>query len=402
MATRPAEKPATSQPVFLQFNNLACEVVGGKVIFATDEWFAPAQNLLKREPPVFIAAAFTEFGKWMDGWETRRKRIPGHDWCIIQLGIPGVVHGFDVDTSFFTGNYTPSVSIQGACLRPDEIPALAPEGDRAGLAASEQEFQAAAQLHSESWEELVPVTELKPGYSDSCHNYFPVTPPRKVTHLRLNMYPDGGIARLRVYGIGQKERAAGSGSDQVDLVALANGGVCLGYSNAHFGHPRNMIGSGRAVNMADGWETARRLDRPKVLEVDEKGILQVPGSEWAVFRLGHPGVISSIEIDTNHFKGNFPDSCKIEGCALNPEEEEQHLSRRWADAEGSKWRNLLPPQKLRPHHRHLFSGEVLELAEAVTHVRLVIAPDGGISRLRLWGHPKAPPSSDAGKLASKL
>ncbi|XP_035279944.1 allantoicase isoform X1 [Anguilla anguilla] len=403
MAADQTLKTVTSEPDFLQFNDLACEMAGGKVIFATDEWFAPAQNLLKREPAEFIATAFTEYGKWMDGWETRRKRIPGHDWCIVQLGVPGLIHGVDVDTSFFTGNYAPSVSIQAACLRTaDEIPSLVQEGDRMGKAAAETEFEAVAELHSETWAELVPVTELKPGYPDSCHNYFPVTFAHRVTHIRLNMYPDGGIARLRVYGIGQKDWSVGHSSDLVDLVALVNGGVCQGYSDAHYGHPRNMIGLGRAPNMGDGWETARRLDRPKVLETDEKGILQVPGSEWAVFRLGHPGVICNIEIDTNHFKGNFPDSCKIEACSLTAEEEEQYLSARWASDERGKWKILLPPQKLKPHHTHLFSEETLEQTEVVTHVRLVIAPDGGVSRLRLWGRPKATPSSDAQKLTSKL
>ncbi|KAJ8009381.1 hypothetical protein DPEC_G00088300 [Dallia pectoralis] len=383
MADRRALKMISGQPAFLQFNDLACETAGGKVIFATDEWFAPARNLLKPEPPEFIASAFTEFGKWMDGWETRRKRLPGHDWCIIQLGVPGIIRGLDVDTSFFTGNYSPSISVQAACL--DEAPTLTLEGDRTGMAASETQFQAVARLHSESWEELIPVTDLNPGYYDTCNNYFPSTYPSRVTHLRLNMFPDGGIARLRVYGIGQKDWSSVPAQDEVDLVALANGGVCLGYSDAHYGHPRNMIGLGRSANMGDGWETARRLDRPKILQVDATGILQVPGYEWAVFRLGHPGCIRQIEIDTNHFKGNFPDSCQIEASLLTPEEERHCMSSRWSSDQGNKWRVLLPPQKIKAHHRHFYSGELLVLSEPVSHVRLVIAPDGGVSRLRLWG-----------------
>ncbi|KAM4633504.1 allantoicase isoform 2-T2 [Polymixia lowei] len=417
---------AAKQPDFLQFNNLACNTAGGKVIFATDEWFAPAANLLKRDDVQFKASAFTEFGKWMDGWETRRKRTPGHDWCIVQLGVPGLIHGFDVDTSFFTGNHAPAVSIQAACL--DDPPAITLEGDRTGTAASDSQLAAVAKLGSESWKELVPVSGLRPGYSDSCHNYFRVSHPDRVTHLRLNMYPgtpeptqvpsstctqvppnppryppqhvpryppthpgtllnmypDGGIARLKVYGIGQRDWSSVPAHETVDLVALANGGVCLGYSDAHFGHPRNMIGPGRAANMADGWETARRLDRPRQLKADGRGILQVPGWEWAVFRLGHPGVISHIEIDTNHFKGNFPDSCRIEACTLTPEEEAQGIRNSW---NSGKWQLLLPPQKLRPHHRHHYSGEELALRGAVSHMRLVIAPDGGVSRLRLSGRP---------------
>ncbi|KAM8726758.1 allantoicase isoform 1-T1 [Acanthopagrus schlegelii] len=399
MAERRRDMKTAAEPNFLQFNDLACEAVGGKVIFATDEWFAPAANLLKREPPQFIASAFTEFGKWMDGWETRRKRIPGHDWCIIQLGVPGLIYGFDVDTSFFTGNHSPYVSIQAGCL--DKPPTYSLEGDRTGMAASDSELAAVAKLDSEAWPEMVCMSQLKPGYSDSCHNYFKVNCNRRVTHLRLNMHPDGGIARLRVYGIGQRDWSSVSTDQDIDLLALTNGGVCLSYSDAHFGHPRNMIGLGRAVNMADGWETARRLDRPKHLKVDKQGILQVPGWEWAVFRLGHPGVIRCIEVDTNHFKGNFPDSCRMEACFLTSKEEAQCIETRWSC---EKWRMLLPPQKLRPHHRHLYSEAELTLSQPVSHVRLVISPDGGVSRLRLWGQPTsvtAAPANQQGP-ASKL
>ncbi|XP_056301582.1 allantoicase [Danio aesculapii] len=385
MAKRQVQKETRSQPHFLQFNNLACETAGGKVIFATDEWFAPARNLLKRDPPEFIASAFTEFGKWMDGWETRRKRIPGHDWCIVQLGVPGIIHGFDVDTSFFTGNYAPFASIQAACL--DQMPSIALEGDRTGMAASTSQFEAVAQLNSDSWEEVVPVTKLKPGYADTCHNYLSVTYPHRVTHIRFNIYPDGGTARLKVYGIGKKDWSSVSGQDLVDLVALVNGGVCVGFSDAHYGHPRNMIGLGMAENMGDGWETARRLDRPRVLKEDEKGILQVPGSEWAIFRLGHPGIISKIELDTNHFKGNFPDSCRIEACSLTQDEENSFIHSQWSSDKSPMWNILLPPQKMKAHHRHVFSGPSLVHSGPVSHIRMVIAPDGGISRLRIWGRP---------------
>uniref|UniRef100_A0A8D3CGA4 Allantoate amidinohydrolase n=1 Tax=Scophthalmus maximus TaxID=52904 RepID=A0A8D3CGA4_SCOMX len=342
----------------------------------------PAANLLKRETPQFIADAFTDFGKWMDGWETRRKRTAGHDWCVVQLGVPGRIHGVDVDTSFFTGNHSPCVSIQATCL--DDPPTFSLEGDRTGMAASGTQLAAVAKLGSEAWPELVGVSELKPGYTDCCHNYFKVDFNHRVTHLRLNMHPDGGISRLRVYGVGQRDWSSDSTHQDVDLVALTNGGVCLGYSDAHFGHPRNMIGLGRAANMADGWETARRLDRPKELKVDQRGILQVPGEEWAVFRLGRPGVVSSVEVDTNHFKGNFPDSCRVEACTLTPEDEVRCVGTRWRSG---TWQMLLPPQKLRPHHRHLYGEAVLAPPRAVSHVRLIIAPDGGVSRLRLWGRP---------------
>ncbi|XP_060947035.1 allantoicase isoform X2 [Limanda limanda] len=342
MAERRAAAAAVEQPDFLQFNDLACETVGGRIIFATDEWFAPAANLLKREAPQFLPTAFTDFGKWMDGWETRRKRTPDH------------------------------------------APPLSLEGDRTGMAASETQLSAVVKLASEAWPELVGVSELKPGYCDSCHNYFKVNFKERVTHLRLNMHPDGGISRLRVYGVGQRDWSSVSTNQDVDLVALTNGGVCLGYSDAHFGHPRNMIGLGRAANMGDGWETARRLDRPTHLKVDQQGILDVPGWEWAVFRLARPGVIRSVEVDTNHFKGNFPDSCRIEACTLTPEDEAPSSATGWRSV---NWQILLRPQKLRPHHRHLFGEAELTLTPPISHVRLVIAPDGGVSRLRLWGRP---------------
>nr|XP_006006609.1 PREDICTED: probable allantoicase isoform X1 [Latimeria chalumnae] len=402
MATRKAVEKERNVPSFTQLNDLASETAGGTVIFATDDWFAPAENLLKREEPDFKAEAFTEFGKWMDGWETRRKRIPGHDWCIILLGVPGVIHGFDVDTAFFTGNYVPHISIQAACLEQEENTLIHFRGDRIGTAASEEELEAVKKLKSDSWTILVPMTELKPGYIDCSHNYFSVNSQQRWTHIRLNVYPDGGIARLKVYGVGQRDWSRVSLNEAVDLAAIINGGVCVGFSDAHFGHPRNILGLGRGKNMGDGWETARHLDRPPILKADEKGVLMVSGCEWAVFRLAHPGVITHIEIDTNHFKGNFPDSCKIDVLALSSQEEKQGKIEKWNDNQSLKWKTLLPINKLKAHQRHFFSSNSIETTEVVTHVRLTIAPDGGISRMRLWGFPRSLPSTAASSLFKEL
>ncbi|GCB72171.1 hypothetical protein scyTo_0001856 [Scyliorhinus torazame] len=342
MAARPIQEKTGKLPDFVQLNDLACETTGAKILFATDDWFAVAENLLKRVAPQWKAEDFTNFGKWMDGWETRRKRIP------------------------------------------DEVPDFPSRGEKMGTAASEQEVEAIRKLKSEFWTELVPMTILQPGYVDTCHNYLPAKQLKRWTHIRLNMYPDGGIARLRVYGIGHRDWSAVSQEQTIDLVAMTNGGVCLGYSDAHFGHPKNIIGIGRSNVMSDGWETARRLDRPPVLKADDQGILQVPGCEWAVFKLGHPGIIIHVEIDTSHFKGNFPDSCKIEGCAISPEEEKQRITMKWKESLRLKWELLLPITKLKPHQQHFYS---IEMKDIVTHVRLTIKPDGGISRLRLLGHP---------------
>ncbi|XP_053315850.1 probable inactive allantoicase [Spea bombifrons] len=385
------DKEFQPPPDFVQMNNLAGENVGGKVLFATDDWFAPAENLLEKSDPEFKAGLFTGFGKWMDGWETRRKRIPGHDWCIIQLGIPGVIHGLGVDTLFFTGNHAPRISVQAACLKPEKI-TLPPRMNKTGTAATVEEFNAAEKLNSEKWDYLLKMTELRPGYAESNHNYFHVTSRERWTHIRLNMYPDGGIARFKVYGTGQREWSSCGPNELEDLLSMANGGVCLGYSDAHFGHPRNLIGLGRAEDMGDGWETARRLDRPPILKADSKGILQVPGSEWTIFRLGHPGLITHIEIDTNHFKGNAPNSCRIDACILQPKEERE-INNKWAAQQGLKWKPLLPLTQMHPHRRHFFDATLLTLQEVITHVKITIAPDGGVSRIRLWGFPRPLPKS---------
>nr|XP_035959307.1 probable allantoicase isoform X2 [Halichoerus grypus] len=388
MADSPREGELARCPDFTQLADMASDAVGGKILFATDDFFAPAENLIKSDSPSFKVHEYTEFGKWMDGWETRRKRIPGHDWCIIKLGIQGIIRGFDVDISYFMGDYAPRMSIQAANLEEDKQPEIPQRGVRTGVAATPEEFEAVAELKSNDWNYLVPMTELKPGKPASSHNYFPVNSQQRWSHVRLNIFPDGGIARLRVYGTGQKDWTATDPKEPFDLVAIAHGGACVGFSNAHFGHPNNMIGVGKARSVADGWETARRLDRPPVLENDENGILLVPGCEWAVFRLAHPGVITQIEIDTTHFKGNSPDSCKLDGCILTTQEEEDMIKQKW-ELPGHKWKPLLPVTKLSANESHLFDSLTLELQDVITHVRLTISPDGGVSRLRLKGFPSS-------------
>ncbi|KAL3864292.1 hypothetical protein ACJMK2_005988 [Sinanodonta woodiana] len=376
-----AEPPTASlqvQPKFTELNDLVAEKVGGGILFATDDWFAVAENLLKSNPPEWREGVFTEFGKWMDGWETRRKRIPGHDWCIIQLGVPGYIYGVHLDTSYFTGNYVPKISIQAACLDKK----LPTRKSNLGTAASPQDFEAVESLHSETWQEIVPMSPLQPGYKASCHNYFCVDPSRHWTHIRLNLYPDGGIARLRVYGRAEPNWNSIPSDKIVDLVAMEMGGMCIGYSNVHFGHARNLLLPNRADNMGEGWETARKPGRPAILEADSQGILKVPGSDWCAFRLGHPGVIKKIEIDTNHFKGNFPDSCWIEGCNIPESEEEKVIQ----ISGSSPWQILLPAKKLSAHHRHFYEGAELNDCGVISHIRLSIAPDGGISRMRLFGY----------------
>lgn len=370
------------KPKFAELNNLASEKLGGKVLFATDDWFAAAENLLKESPAEWREGEFTEYGKWMDGWETRRKRKPGHDWCIIRLGLPGTIAGVDVDTSYFTGNYAPRVSVQAGTLSPQDEVVFPERVGEMGREASVAELDKVARLNTESWTTIIPMTEARPGYHDTCHTFLPATATTaatRYTHVRLNIFPDGGVARLQVFGSAVPDWSSFPRSQLVDLAGVGQGGSCVTYSDAHYGHPRNLISPGRGVNMGDGWETARRLDRPPILEADDRGVLRVTGHEWAILHLGHVGTVQQLEVDTHHFKGNFPDSCRVDGCFLSSATDDPDSLKNDAI-----WKTILPPQKLRAHSHHYYQQEVAAVGP-VSHVRVVMAPDGGISRVRVLG-----------------
>jgi allantoicase len=331
-----------STPDFTTLADLASARVGGKAVAANDDFFAPRSNLLKPEPAIFIPGKLTARGKWMDGWESRRRRTPGHDWCVIALGMRGSVRGVDVDTSFFTGNFPSHCSI-------DAIDTSRAVGSAVGA------------KEGAPWTPILPKSSL----AGNCHNYFEIAGPGSATpwtHLRLNIFPDGGVARLRAYGeVAVDWQPAARRTASVDLASIRNGGLVLGASDMHFGAKDNMIMPGRARNMGDGWETRRRRG---------------PGYDWAIVRLGAAGRITRIEIDTNHFKGNYPDSASIEGC-LAPAASLEQLA-------AARWQELLPQTKLKPHHRHFFARELRKVGP-VSHVRLNIFPDGGVSRLRIHG-----------------
>lgn len=332
---------------FTALPDLAAERLGGRALQASDEFFAPKENLLKAAAPVFIEHRYTDRGKWMDGWETRRRRTPGYDWCLIRLGLPGIVRGVVVDTSFFRGNYPEHFSLEACDLR-----AAPPKDERKRLRAERT-----------PWFELLPRTALK---GDS-RNLFSVNHPRPFTHLRLKIYPDGGVARLRVHGEvapGAKRVTRG----EFDLVAVENGGRVIDSSDQFFSAPLNLLLPGRAKNLGDGWETRRRRG---------------PGNDWVVLKLGVPGVIRRIEIDTRHFKGNFPESGSIEACRLeNPAAEELLKA-------PAVWKTILPRTLLKADCRRAFRKQLRDSGVA-THVRLQIYPDGGVSRLRVFGRAERP------------
>lgn len=329
---------------FLERVDLAAARVGGRTLMATDEFFAGKENLLEPGRGVFIPGKYTENGKWMDGWESRRKRVPGHDFCIIKLGLAGRIHGFDVDTNHFLGNFPEHVSIE-ACSLP---------GD-----PSIEELTSV----NTPWQELVPISPLQGG----SQNLFSVQDTRRFTHVRLHIYPDGGVARFRVYGVVLPDWSQVPPDALVDLAAIENGGESLLCNDMFFSHRNNLIMPGRSENMGDGWETRRKRG---------------PGNDWLILRLGVKGVLSRIEVDTNHFKGNFPESCSLDGADLGDGPLPPHfLSSRSID-----WKPLLLRTPLQAHTRHFYEADALVTAQPFTHIRLNIFPDGGVSRLRLWGH----------------
>lgn len=321
--------------------DLVSEMIGGSVLYTTDDFFAEKENLIKPGRGVFIVDKYTERGKWMDGWESRRKRVPGHDWCVLKMGVAGVIRGVDIDTNHFLGNSPTYASVDALSL--EEGATFDPASDR------------------NNWTEILPKRSLKQG----SQNIFAVASEGRWTHLRLNIYPDGGVARFRVYGDPSPDWTSIKANETIDLAAIEHGGKAVAASDMFFGNKDNMLMPGRAVNMGGGWETKRRRG---------------PGYDWAIVKLGHEGTIKKIEVDTNHYKGNYPDNCWIDG-TYSPDVDIDALN--WNTVE---WTPILPQQKLQADHRHFYEKEILETGPW-THIRLNIAPDGGVSRLRLFGLP---------------
>ena len=327
--------------MFTDLIDLAAERLGGTVIAANDEFFAPKEALLKPRDAEWREGEYTERGKWMDGWETRRRREPGFDWAIVKLGVAGIVRGVVIDTSFFRGNYPERASIEGCAL--DGTPGL-------------------AELNAAPWTEILPLSPLK----GDTKNELEIDHPERLTHLRLNIHPDGGVARVRVHGtVVPGERVLARA--EVDLAAAEHGGYVVVCSDMFFGHRQNLIMPGRSTHMGDGWETKRRRDN---------------GHDWTIVRLAARGVIERVELDTDHFKGNAPGACMLESC----DDVESNDDAKTLTSKDIVWEELVPRRPLQPHARHIF--DVRAGAPPATHVRLNIYPDGGVARLRLIGRVK--------------
>jgi allantoicase len=318
-----------------QYVNLTQVRLGAEVVFATDDFFADKARLIGAGEPVFIPGKYDENGKWMDGWESRRKRTPGNDWCVVRLGVPGLVAGFEIDTRHFTGNYPPGAELE-VCRSEDSVP-----GEEAG------------------WTKVTARLAL----NGDDRIYVPIAHDEPVTHVRLQIFPDGGVARLRVWGRVAKDWAAVDTNARLDLLAMENGGRGIIANDEHYGCIENLTAPGRGVNMGDGWETRRRRE---------------PGHDWAVLELGAPGHIEEIVVDTAHYKGNYPDRCFLQASATatgTPEE---------IAAASESWPLLLSETRLEADKVHVFRDGLSDLG-AVRFVRLNIVPDGGVSRLRLVG-----------------
>jgi len=319
--------------------DLASERVGGETLSCSDDFFAEMENLLKPSRGIFIDDKFTDRGKWMDGWESRRSygRDNGRefDWCIIRLGIKGIIRGFDIDTNYFRGNAPETVSVE-ACVsegQPNE---------------------------STVWHTILKEASVEA----HSQNIFEIDENTSWTHVRLNMFPDGGIARFRVYGEADVNWNDFIDGELIDLAYIKNGAKALLVSDMFFSDKNNLIMPGRGKDMGDGWETKRRRD---------------PGPDWSIVKLAAVGSIEKVIVDTCHFKGNFPDTFTLEGMVTDSDD--------FTDGkQEEQWQPIIVRTKLYAHREHLFLSEIVpDNTQKFTHVRLNIFPDGGISRLRVFG-----------------
>ena len=317
------------------YANLASARLGASVIEVTDDFFADRQRMLQDAPAIFIPDKYDDNGKWMDGWETRRRRHGGHDWAIVKLAVAGVVKGIDIDTSHFTGNFPPAASLQGC--RSDAAPDA-----------------------KTSWTPLLPINSL----GTSRHHYFAISDAKPITHVRLQIFPDGGVARLRIYGTPVPAWPAGQTTTVQELSAIRNGGAIVAYNDAHYGNVASLLLEGRGRDMGDGWETRRRRE---------------PGHDWIIVALGGTGIPERIEVDTAFYKGNFPDRCSLQAARVG------EGTRASIITQSQFWPVLLPEQKLAADTVLTFDTGLLAKLGAVSHVKLNIFPDGGISRLRVFG-----------------
>jgi len=314
--------------------NLAETKFGSKIIYKTDEFFGAANRILSSSKPVFKEGVYDKHGKWMDGWETRRKRKKGHDFLIIKLGRPGKIFNTDIDTSYFSGNQPSRASLE-AC------------------------YSKKNPTKKTIWKTILNKKKLGPNRN---HN-FKINNHSTFNFIKLNIFPDGGVARIKINGNVDLERINFSGKN-VNLSSILNGSTIVGCNNEHFGRAENVLSPGTGANMGDGWETRRSRGK---------------NFDWIIIKFGKPGIINKLEIDTHHFKGNYPDSLTVQS-ALIPNE----LNTKKILKNSKNWKIFLEKTKLKPHKKHLFKGNANK-KNKVNYLKINIFPDGGISRIRAFG-----------------
>ncbi|EEC47816.1 predicted protein, partial [Phaeodactylum tricornutum CCAP 1055/1] len=333
-----------------------------KVLFATDEWFAAADNLLKDTDPVFDPEAFCEQGKVMDGWETRRRRESGHDWSVLKLASRGIIHAVEIDTAHFTGNNVPQISIEIADLSCTEESRMACQGVQ--------------------WKTLLDKTALRPGYEPTRLHYFSVDAVEG-THIRVNYFPDGGVARIRLWGQPIDEVELPSRMPYIfpEISGQEHGGVGFSCSNKHYGDPWNLIQPTLGRDMGDGWETARHPERPAVLQRNPvTKLVDSDLMDYCVIKLGAIAGdgIARIILDTKHFRGNYPESVQVQGCCAPDDKVTENEA---------TWFTLIPRGRMAPDAEHVYEcdkGQIENVHKAVTHIKVSIYPDGGLSRVRVY------------------
>ena len=313
--------------------DLAQPRLGTKVIFKTDDFFASANRIIDPNEPVFKVGVFDKHGKWMDGWESRRKRTAGHDYIILKLGKPGTIKKVNVDTSHFNGNQPAMVSIEGANSNSNNLNQL-------------------------KWELLLSKKKTKA----SSHHYFNINNKKIFTHIKFNIFPDGGVARLRLYGTIAKSNKLKN--KKINLASLLDGASVIACNNEHFGKAENILAPGKAKNMGDGWETRRRRGK---------------GFDWLILNSLDGKEIDKIEISTHHFKGNFPSHCSLQAAFLPTSKNSKQIVN-----SSVKWKYLLKDAKLSANKVHIFKNNLMK-KDKINFIKINIFPDGGISRFRIYG-----------------
>ncbi len=314
--------------------DLAQSRLGSKIVYKTDEFFASAKRIINPWPPIFKEGVFDKHGKWMDGWETRRKRTKGHDFLILKLGKPGFINKVDIDTSYFSGNHPKYISLE-ACSISEKLP-----------------------NKKTNWKTIIKKSPTKA----NSHHLFNIKNKNFFTHVKLNIFPDGGVARLRVYGSMKVKKKLSKGIQ--NLTSIINGSVPIACNNEHFGRAENILAPGVGKNMGDGWETRRSRGK---------------NFDWIVIKCATAGKIDRIQIDTHHFKGNYPDKCSIQATYID-----NKLSLKNIVKKSKRWKLLLNKTKLYAHKKHNFKNKIMR-NKKINYIRINIFPDGGISRVRIFG-----------------